>query len=89
VHDLSSEDDIGYTFPCSATLPDLTLGINDYLAVVPGEYINYSLASSECYGGVQSNNRHEALYGDVFLKSQFVIYDTSSPPQLGFAAKAT
>ena len=32
----------GYILPRSATLPDLTLGIDDYLAIVLGEYANYS-----------------------------------------------
>lgn len=32
----------GYTFPCSASLPSVTLGIGAYQAVVPGDYINYS-----------------------------------------------
>ena len=35
----------GYTFPCSATLPSITLGIGSYKAVVPGSYINYAPAS--------------------------------------------
>jgi aspergillopepsin I len=32
----------GYIFPCSATLPSITLGIGSYKAVVPGTYINYA-----------------------------------------------
>jgi hypothetical protein len=45
-----------YTFPCSTTLHDLTLGIDNYLAVVLGEYINYApAAGSKCSSGVQSN----------------------------------
>jgi len=32
----------GYTFSCDATLPDLTLGIGSYKAVVPGDYINFA-----------------------------------------------
>jgi len=32
----------GYTFPCTTTLPDLTLGIGSYKAVIPGSYINYA-----------------------------------------------
>ena len=35
----------GYTFPCSATLPSITLGIGSYKAVVPGSYINYAPAT--------------------------------------------
>ena len=35
----------GYTYPCSATLPSITLGIGNYKAVVPGSYINYAPAT--------------------------------------------
>ena len=36
----------GYTFPCSASLPSLTLGIGTYRAVVPGSYLNYAPLST-------------------------------------------
>jgi aspergillopepsin I len=35
----------GYTFPCSATLPDFALGISDYQAVIPGSFMNFSPVS--------------------------------------------
>ena len=35
----------GYIFPCSATLPSLTLGIGTYKAVIPGSYLNYAPAT--------------------------------------------
>ena len=38
----------GYIFPCSATLPSITLGIGSYKAVVPGTYINYAPATGSC-----------------------------------------
>ncbi|KAA6412873.1 MAG: aspergillopepsin I [Lasallia pustulata] len=82
----------GYTFPCSASLPSVTLGIGAYQAVVPGDYINYSPiseGSSTCFGGIQSNTGIGfSIYGDIFLKSQFVVFNGASSPQLGFAAKA-
>jgi aspergillopepsin I len=34
------QDDAGYTFPCSATLPSLTFTFGDYDAVLPGPYLN-------------------------------------------------
>jgi hypothetical protein len=86
---LSDSAQAGYTFPCSAALPDFTLGIGDYRAVVPGEYINYAPAGSKCFGGIQSSASVGInLYGDVFFKSQFVIFDGSSTPRVGFAPKA-
>ena len=83
----------GYTFPCSATLPSITLGIGSYKAVVPGAYVVYaptSSGSSTCFGGIQENTGiGYSIYGDIFLKSQFVVFDGTATPQLGFAAKPT
>lgn len=98
----------GYIFPCSATLPSITLGIGSYRAVVPGSYINYAPATGsrkslpylcyrtypdnliECFGGIQSNaGIGFSIYGDIFLKSQFVVFNGASSPKLGFAAKPT
>jgi len=81
-----------YIFPCTATLPDITLAIEGYNAVVPGSYINYapvSEGSSSCFGGIQSNTGvGQSIFGDIFLKAQFVVFsDAASGPQLGFAAK--
>lgn len=60
--------------------------------MVPGSYINYapvSDGSSTCFGGIQSDDGIGfSIFGDVFLKSQFVVFsDASGGPQLGFAAK--
>jgi len=80
----------GYIFPCSATLPSITLGIGSYKAVVPGTYINYApYSGSSCFGGIQSNaGIGFSIYGDIFLKSQFVVFN-GNVPELGFAAKPT
>jgi hypothetical protein len=41
--------DGGFIFPCSATLPDLTLIIGEYDAVIPGPYMNaYPTAQQGC-----------------------------------------
>ncbi|KAL9125313.1 MAG: hypothetical protein Q9217_005471 [Psora testacea] len=80
----------GYTFPCSATLPSITLGFGSYKAVVPGSYVNYApltTGSSTCYGGIQRNTGIGfSIFGDVFMKSQFVVFD-SEGPRLGVAPK--
>ncbi|KAI4276329.1 MAG: hypothetical protein L6R38_005696 [Xanthoria sp. 2 TBL-2021] len=78
----------GYTYPCSANLPSLTIGIGTYRAVIPSSYITYAPVNSiTCFGGIQSNNGlGTAVLGDIFLKSQFVVFQTS-PLQLGFARK--
>lgn len=81
----------GYTFDCSAQLPDFTVSIGGYDAVVPGSLINYapvSSGSSTCFGGIQSNSGLGfSIFGDIFLKSQYVVFD-SQGPRLGFAPQA-
>lgn len=87
----NSQSDGGYVFDCSATLPDFTVTIAGYKAVVPGTYINFqpvNQSGQTCFGGIQSNSGIGfSIFGDVFLKSQFVVFDASKP-QLGFAAQA-
>ncbi|KAI1114958.1 eukaryotic aspartyl protease [Nemania sp. NC0429] len=85
----------GYVFPCAATLPSYTAVIGPYEAVVPGEFVKYSPVdgstfddATTCYGGIQtvSDAFPFAIYGDVFLKSQFVVFH-GGDMQLGFAPK--
>lgn len=87
----NSQSDGGYIFACDAALPDLTLRIEGYAAVVPGAYMNYAPASEggSCFGGLQSNDGiGQSIFGDVFLKAQFVVFDDAAGgPRLGFAAK--
>lgn len=81
----------GYTFPCSADLPDFTLGIEDGRITIPGTYINYSpldSANTTCYGGIQDDSDIGfAIFGDVALKAAFVVFEGGDSPRLGWAAK--
>lgn len=36
----------GYLVSCTATLPDLVLGIGSYRATIPGSYLNYAAVSA-------------------------------------------
>jgi hypothetical protein len=91
-----SENNSAYgamVFPCEADLPELTLGIGSYKAVVPGSHLNWHNAMVNgdvmCVGGLQSigyANDDSAIFGDVFFKSQFVVFSgTTNSPSLGFA----
>lgn len=100
----------GYTFDCSEDIPDITINIGGYNAVVPGSFIKYAplwesspskfmqflpnfnctnaFVFLACFGGIQSSAKIGfSIFGDVFLKSQFVVFDGSPSPRLGFAAK--
>ncbi|MCJ1319411.1 Type I transmembrane sorting receptor [Xylographa vitiligo] len=86
-----SADEGGYVFPCAASLPKFTLGIGTYKAVVPGTYVNYApVNSTTCYGGIQENTGIGfSIFGLTFIKSQFVVFEGTTSPSLGFAAKPT
>ncbi|PVH90020.1 acid protease, partial [Periconia macrospinosa] len=79
----------GYVFPCSADLPDFSLTLGGVKQRVPGKYINYTPAqtgSSTCYGGIQTNDGIGfSIFGDIFLKSKYVVHELSSTPRIGFA----
>ena len=81
----------GYVFSCSAKLPNFNVAINGKTFVIPGSYINFAPASgSKCFGGIQSNNGLQfSIFGDIFLKTVYAIFDqTQSSPRLGFAPQA-
>ena len=77
----------GYTFPCSATLPDLSISIGDtHYATIPGSHMNFnSVDSDTCFGGLQSvGSGSQAIYGDVFFNANYAVFDASGP-RFGFA----
>ncbi|KAF1939902.1 acid protease [Clathrospora elynae] len=78
----------GYIFPCTATLPNFAITIGGVAQTVPAKYINYApLGDGTCFGGIQDDTGLGfSIFGDIFLKSKYVVHDkTSSTPRLGFA----
>lgn len=78
----------GYVFPCKSTLPSFSAVMGGAKHTVPGSYINYApVTSTTCFGGIQANTGIGfSIFGDIFLKSQFVVFSTTgTTPQLGFA----
>ncbi|KAK4205271.1 aspartic peptidase domain-containing protein [Triangularia verruculosa] len=85
----------GWVFPCNSTLPDLTLYIGSYKAVIPGELINFAPADLDdpatatiCYGGVQSSRGFPfSIYGNVFFKAHWTMFHVEEK-KLGFAPRS-
>lgn len=82
----------GYTFPCTAALPDLFIGISGGLNggqmnQIPGSLMNYApTTGGKCFGGLQSNNGGGLqILGDILFKSAFIAFNYGNS-SLGFAA---
>lgn len=80
----------GWIFPCSATLPNFVVSIGGATHTVPGSYMNYAPnGDGTCFGGIQPNTGIGfSIFGDIFLKSQFVVFDVGNN-RLGFAAQSS
>lgn len=81
----------GYVFPCSAKLPNFSLGIGSGTATIPASLMSLgavSQGSSSCFGGLQSNQGIGlSIYGDVFLKAVLAVFDSDNQ-RFGYAPKA-
>ena len=85
----------GYTFPCSASLPSISISIGNDYVTIPGKYINLAPTDSSgvtCFGGLQSvgdpSQGIPYIYGDIYFKSAFTIFDyNNGSPRLGWAKK--
>ncbi|KAI5856738.1 acid protease [Durotheca rogersii] len=75
----------GFTFPCNTELPDLQLDIGGTMATVKGDLINFAQVDAQnCFGGLQSTPVGLQVYGDIFFKSNFVVFNGGNA-SLGFA----
>ena len=81
----------GYVFPCSATLPTFTFGVGSARITIPAAYMDYgpvTTGSKTCFGGLQdSSGIGINIFGDVALKSAFVVFNGASTPTIGWASK--
>jgi hypothetical protein len=89
----NNQSEGGYVFPCDSALPDLTVQmVGNVYATIPGHFMNRSLSQTPgspfCYGGIQQGSPTLSIWGDVFLKSQFAVFDGRDPPRIGFAKQA-
>ncbi|KID61152.1 aspartyl protease, partial [Metarhizium hybridum] len=76
-----------WLFPCDTTLPDFVFGVGSGRVTVPGKDINYAKnEGSSCVGGIAyySGLNGLAIFGDVSLKSGFVVWDDGNN-RLGWA----
>jgi len=85
------DDQGGYVFPCSATLPTLSfrVGTSAY-ATIPASLLNFGVATgSTCFGSLQSvGGGNQNIYGDVFFNAYYGVFDASGP-SFGFAKIAS
>lgn len=87
-----NEEQGGYVFTCTETVPDFNFYIGTTKVTIPGSYIAFSpiaTGSATCFGGLQTNAGIGLnIFGDIAIKSAFVVFEQSgSSPRLGFAAK--
>ncbi|KAF2864307.1 aspartyl protease [Piedraia hortae CBS 480.64] len=81
----------GYTFPCNTQLPPFNIQIGAKTITVPGNIINFATAGQgTCFGGIQPSQQQDLnIFGDIFLKAVYTVFDmTQGKPRLGFAQQA-
>jgi hypothetical protein len=72
------------------TLPDFEIGFNNgFVATVPGRFMNYTVMpddSAMCMGGLQEWGYEFDIFGDIFLKAVYAVFDVGGG-RIGFAEK--
>ncbi|KAI5309102.1 Type I transmembrane sorting receptor, partial [Ascosphaera atra] len=85
---LESEEGM-YYYECGADLPDFSVKFGDYEAKVPGKLLEYANTGTICLGGIQPNNGGDNILGDIFIKTQFVVFENNGDSaRVGFAPQA-
>ncbi|GAO19822.1 hypothetical protein UVI_02059230 [Ustilaginoidea virens] len=79
-----------FIYPCNQVLPNFSVYIEGRQFTIPGRYLKYAVMhGNKCVGGIQgSAGLPFNIYGDIFLKAVFAVFDESQgQPRLGFAKK--
>ncbi|TQV92655.1 endothiapepsin precursor [Cordyceps javanica] len=74
-------------FDCDTTLPTFSFGVGNGRITLHSDNINYATLSGFCLGGIGGIDGSLAIFGDVALKSGFVVYDDGNN-RLGWAEGA-
>lgn len=77
----------GYTLPCTTTSPDTFYMIGDQFFGIPGSSLPFApLDNGQCFGGIQSRGTFPMdIYGDTFIKNNYIVFDQGSTPKVGVA----
>ena len=84
----------GYMYPCTNLknnlMPSFGINLGGTVFTVPGSYM-FSLQhnATYCYGVLAGTTGTQAFLGDMFLRTQFVVYNYTGTGSVGFAPKAT
>lgn len=81
------------TFPCNATLPDLTFKIEDQTFSVPGKHLNFAVndpIKKRCAGVIVGKRTlRNSIFGSIWMKNFYVVHSMEeSIPKLGLAPQA-
>ncbi|KAJ3474143.1 hypothetical protein NLG97_g9971 [Lecanicillium saksenae] len=75
-------------YRCSEKLPDFSFAVGGQTLTIPGDEINYQVASKDgklCFGGIQRSDQI-TIFGDVAFKSNLVVFDVGGN-RVGWAPK--
>lgn len=76
-----------WVFDCNTSLPTFSFGVGPGRITVHSDNINFASSQGSCIGGLGGIDGSLAIFGDVALKSGFVVFDDGNN-QLGWAEGA-
>ncbi|OAQ96732.1 hypothetical protein LLEC1_05668 [Akanthomyces lecanii] len=76
-----------WIFDCNTSLPTFSFGVGSGRITIHSDNINFASSEGSCIGGLGGIDGGLAIFGDVAMKSGFVVYDDGNS-QLGWAEGA-